>query len=296
MMHTIARVGLYIGVIAQGCLVGSALAITLDTPPTQSQPIDFKTEKQDTPSADRKVPDYLERQLLQRLHPADTFPPHTEPGQYSSRPTTPMEEWRNWQRTNRPDQKEPRVQYRENSPPSDYGEHYNDTTSITVEDTLRLYLNSTGGKPAQGQRGAPHQGGSLDLMKHLLKLTLNKEQAEQLLAITEPWQDESGTRHFSIFGMGDFVIESTPASTHATGHAASGAVYQMARTHQQPAATAQSRPPHSGVAPLTLKERLYEFIEETIGWPMLYLLIIAAALLMLAISIFKFITTFSIGR
>ncbi|MCF6355560.1 MAG: hypothetical protein L3J26_10765 [Candidatus Polarisedimenticolaceae bacterium] len=296
MIHVIARVGLYIGLIAQGCLVGNALAITLDKPQTQEQSIDFSVKKQNAIYAERVIPGYIERQLQQILHSADAFSPYTEPGQYSSRPTAPVEEWRDWRHANPPDQKERRVRYYENSPPSDYGESYNDAASITVEETLRLYMNGVGGEPAQGQRGAPRQGGSLELMKHLLNLTLNEEQTEQLLAITEPWQDESGTRHFSIFGMGDFVMESTPASTHAAGHAAPGVAYQMARTHQQPAATGQGGQTHSAAAPLTLKEYLYKFIEDTIGWPMLYLLAAAISLLVLAISIFRFITTFSIGR
>ena len=289
---SIARAGLYFGVIAQSCLLGSALAITLDALPVQNQYIDSVPEKQNTPYAERIIPDYIERRLLRAPRPTDTRPPHTELEPYSSRPGSPVEEWSGWQSADRLDQKRNGILYHESSPTGDYEGTYSNTTSITVEDALRLFINGAGGEPAQDQRG--NQGGSLGLVKHLLKLSLDEGQAEQLLAITEPWQDESGVRHFSVFGVGDFVVENIFSHNYGNHHASPGAVYQTARAPQQPAVASQGqRPPPPATESLTLRERLYAFIDDTIGWPMLYLLITAATLLALTISVFRFINTFS---
>ncbi len=230
MMHTVAKIGLYIGLIVQSCLVNTALATPLDISPLQKQHIDLLPTKQSTSYTETLVSDYIDRELLRASNSADTLPSNIPFEQHSNRPANPIGEWRSWQSTNQLDQHDDAAPYNEHLY-SNYEDTYSNTASITLENALQLYVNSAGDELNQSQRdrqgNRSYPGDSLGLVKNLLKLTLNQEQAEQLLSITEPWQDDSGTRHFSLFGMGDFVMENTPVNHYDNGHTSPETTYQI---------------------------------------------------------------------
>jgi len=290
MMHTVAKIGLYIGLIVQSCLISTALATPLDISPQQTQHIDLLSTKQGTLYTERLVPDYVDRALLRTANSADTLLSHIPFERHSNKAANPMDKWRSWQGTNQLNQGNDEAPYYDEYPHRNYEDTYSDTASITVKSALQLYVNSAGDKLNQDsmahQGSSSYPGDSLGLVKKLLKLTLDEEQAEQLLSITEPWQDDSGIRHFSLFGIGDFVMENTPVYNNANGHIPPKTTYRIERYYEQAAATNRGRQA-SKIEHLTLKERLYELIDDTIGWPMLYLLIIVTGIWLLTVSIFK---------
>ncbi len=304
MIRAMARTGLCIGALLYSSLIGSALAITLEALPPEGPPAGFAAEPGGHLYTAPAIPGYIDPQLLQPPLPSADAP-LTPPllGRHGDHPIAPTEAGTDPQQTGPAGWAAGGALHRERDlllagHETDAG----DTTSITVEDALRLFINDAAGGPSQGPdrgpSGLPYQGDSLGLVRQLLELSLSEAQAAQLLAITEPWQDASGTRHFSIFGLGDFVIESTPANHHATPGGTGNSAYPYPATGLRPTAveTARESQGASTAAPLTLKEHLYQFIEDTIGWPMLYLLITAAALLLLAQSIFRVIHHFSLQR
>ncbi len=270
MRVTAAKIWIYIGLIVQSCSISTVLALSLDSDPTQQQHINPAFKIQNSPYTETGVSSYIKRGRLQTSNSADNLLPHIPFNPHSNQPATPIDEWRSWQNTNQVNQGDHEALYSTIDPHSEYEEVYSDSRSTTLGDTLQLYANETASGPRQSRRGQqgnrPYQGDSSSLIKTLLKTSLDEGQIELLLSITEPWQDASGTRRFSLFGIGDFAIGDGSQSSYNTGYAAHKPTYHREQNHHPPAVSNPYREPPKA-AQIPLKEQLYEWIDNTIGWP-----------------------------
>ncbi|MCP3662562.1 MAG: hypothetical protein GY696_08725 [Gammaproteobacteria bacterium] len=158
----------------------------------------------------------------------------------------------------------------------DYWDTFNGS-SVIVGDVLRLYVNTGGGGGSgrqsgdriEGSGGQRHNRKSPGLIRDILNISFKNEHAGMLISVLEPWQDRSGRKHFSVLGIGDFVMEHSSVGDAGAGRELPYAGMEAQRYGREAVERSQSR---NGmvVEQLTLTGLLLKFVSGIIGWPLLF--------------------------